>query len=321
MNRYARQLQLPEVGPEGQARLRGASALVVGAGGLGCPALAYLAGAGLARITVVDPDRVAQDNLHRQVLFRESDVGRPKALAARDQLRALNPEVEVEAVVAPLGPHNAAGLVEASDVVLDCADSFAVTYILSDASLALGRPLLSASALGLSGYVGGFCAGAPSVRALFPELPEQAASCASAGVLGPVVGLIGALQAQWALQVVLGTHPSPLGALQRFELGALRTSSFRFDGAPEPERPLRFLGPQHIRPEDRVIELRPESEAPTAAHPGAERRSLSAVLQDGLPPHPGRTILCCQSGLRAWRAARALEAHHPLGLLAASTLP
>lgn len=307
MTRYARQIVLPEVGAAGQARLGAAHALVVGAGGLGVPVLQYLAGAGLGRLTVVDPDRVERGNLHRQTIYGERSLGQPKAEAAAAVLADLNPEVAVTPLVAMLDPANAPTLVASADVVLDCADSFAASYVLSDACLAAGTPFVTASALGLGGYVGGFCGGAPSLRAVFPDLPERAASCATAGVLGPVVGLLGALQAQIALAVLLGIAPSPLGQVVSFEAAGLRFSGFRFDGAPEPARALRFLAPAAIAADDFVVDLRGPDEAPVAAAPHARRATVDAV-GDGPLPAPGqRAVLACRSGLRAWAAARRLE--------------
>lgn len=305
MTRYARQTILPEVGAAGQSRLAAAHVLVVGAGGLGAPALMYLAGAGVGRITVVDPDVVERGNLHRQPLYGETVLGRPKAEAAAIRLADLNPEVAVTPLVAALDPANAPGLVAATDVVLDCADSFAVSYTLSDVCLVAGRPLISASALGLGGYAGGFCGGAPSLRAVFPDLPEQAATCATAGVLGPVVGMFGALQAQMTLAVLLGLQPSPLGQVVTQDAG--RFSGFRFDGAPEPETRLAFLAPSAIAPGDFVVDLRATDEGPLAA-PGALRLPVEALGPDGPTPAPGqRAVLVCRSGLRSWRAAQRLE--------------
>ena len=306
MSRYARQIALPEVGAGGQARLAGARVLVVGAGGLGAPALMYLAGAGVGRLAVVDPDVVERGNLHRQPLHGEAVLGRPKAEAAATRLADLNPEVAVTPVVAALTPANAPGLLIGADAVLDCADSFAVSYTLSDACRDAGMALISASALGLGGYAGGFCGGAPSLRAVFPELPERAATCATAGVLGPVVGMLGALQAQMALAVLLGLQPSPLGQIVTYDNG--RFGGFRFDGAPEPARALAFLAPSQIAPTDFVVDLRGADEGPLAT-PGAHRLPVEAFGPGGPTPAPGqRAVLCCRSGLRSWRAARRLGA-------------
>lgn len=307
MSRYIRQMVLPEVGAEGQDRIEAAHMLVVGAGGLGAPVLQYLAGAGVGRLTVIDPDTVEETNLHRQPLYRMKDIGQPKVRASAQAVARLNPEVALVALADRLTPANAPALIAAADVVLDCADSYAASYTLSDACLAAGKPLISASALGMGGYVGGFCGdprngGAPSLRALFPDPPDSGQTCATAGVLGPVVGLLGCLQAQMALAVVLRMTPSPLGQFTRYDAG--RFTQFRFDGAAEKAGP-RFIAREDIRPGDLVVDLRPKDEAPRKATPGALR--MPGYGATGPLPEPGqRVVLACRSGLRSWRAAEAL---------------
>lgn len=307
MTRYARQMMLPEVGDQGQERLSRAHVLVVGAGGLGCPVLQYLAGAGVGEITLIDPDVVEESNLHRQPLYRMSDIGLPKAQAAAAHLRASNPDVSVTARVCALDPDTAPAAIVRADVVIDAADSFAASYTLSDECLRQGKPLISASALGLTGYVGGFCGEAPSLRAVFPDLPEKAANCATAGVLGPVVGVIGALQAQMALQVVLQMDPSPLGQMLHLDLRNLQTGSFRFADAPEPDGGMYFVGRTQVCPEDQIIELRPVEEIPSPALPGALRLGREQLASAPLDPAT-RVILSCKTGLRAWAAGRDLQA-------------
>ncbi|MGJ8544150.1 MAG: HesA/MoeB/ThiF family protein [Sulfitobacter sp.] len=312
MSRYARQMCLPEMGAAGQAALGAARVLVVGAGGLGAPVLQYLAGAGVGHVTLVDGDHVSLSNLHRQTLFREADIGRAKVAAAAAQMRALNSGCAVEEIAAPLDPDNAATLVARHDLVLDCADSFAVSYILSDECHAAQRPLISASALGFAGYVGGFCGGAPSLRAVFPDLPERAATCATAGVMGPVVGMIGAAQAQMALSCLTGQRPAPLGQVISFDMQNFRSSGFRFDGAPEPDAPLRFIAAGALEPDDFVIELRGEQEAPQAVSRHAQRRSVAAFKAASPQPGAGqRAVFACRSGLRAWQAASHLKTYWP----------
>ncbi|MGY6411106.1 MAG: ThiF family adenylyltransferase [Alkalilacustris sp.] len=305
--RHARQIALPQVGPEGQARLAAAHALVVGAGGLGVPVLQYLVGAGVGRITVVDPDRVEEANLHRQPLYGMADLGTPKAEAAARRLAALDPGVRVVPQMAWLDPANAPALVAAVDVVLDCADTFAASLTLSDACAAAGKPLITASALGLSGYTLGCCGGAPSLRAIFPELPAAAATCASAGVSGPVVGAIGALQAQMALSVLLSLTPSPLGRLVSLDAASWRPGGFRFDTAPEPAHPLPFIARSQIAPADLLIDLRTEASpfTPTARHIPPE---AIATLH---PPKETRVVLACATGLRAHNAGQTLRARWP----------
>lgn len=322
MTRYARQQILPEVGAAGQARISAAHVLVVGAGGLGVPVLQYLAGAGVGRITLVDPDRVEATNLHRQPIYGPHP-GRPKAEAAAAVLRDLNPAVRVDPLVDWLTPANAPALVAAADLVLDCADSFAVSYTLSDLCLEIGRPLVSAAVVGLAGHAGGFCGGAPSLRAVFPDLPDSVATCASAGVLGPVAGMFGTIQAQMALAVLLGLDPSPLGLLVRHDMAGFRSASFRFDGAPEPATaPHRFIGRSEIRAGDLVVDLRDAAEAPVPASPGALRLEVDAIGPDTPRPLPGqRAVFACRTGLRAWRAAERLRPHWPgeIALLADPT--
>ncbi|MFN3208061.1 MAG: ThiF family adenylyltransferase [Roseovarius sp.] len=311
MNRYARQTCLPELGEAGQAAIRAAHVLVVGAGGLGSPVLQYLVGAGAGHVTLVDGDTVSLTNLHRQTLFREDDIGRAKVDAAAITLRRLNSECSIKTVAAPLDPANAPGLVAQATIVLDCADSFAVSYILSDACLAACKPLFSASVLGVAGYVGGFCGTAPSLRAVFPDLPDRAATCATAGVMGPVVGMIGAAQAQMALAQMIGQSPSPLGQVITFDMLGYRSGSFRFDAASEPVAELRFIAPRQITAADFVVELRDMDEAPSPVSSHAHRISISEFTRrtDTTPGDGQRAVFACRSGLRAWQAATHLRGH------------
>ncbi len=288
MNRYARQTCLPEIGTAGQARLGAARVLVAGAGGLGSALLPLLAGAGVGRIALYDGDRVEAHNLHRQTLFRMTDMGQPKAEAAARHLRALNPECQVHPVVARLDPANAVPEMSGADLVIDAADNFATSYALSDLCRERGKPLVTASVLGRQGYAGGFCATAPSLRALFPDPPPQAETCATAGVMGPAVATLGAIEAQMALSVLLHHEPSPLGQILSVDFATWRMSGFRFDMAPEPEDILpEIVAHGALRPDDLLIDLRRD-----------------APPSDVVPDQ--RVVFLCTSGLRAWRAARSL---------------
>jgi molybdopterin/thiamine biosynthesis adenylyltransferase len=319
-DRYSRQSVLPEVGVAGQARLGAATVLIVGAGGLGCAVLQYLTSAGVGRLIIVDHDRVEESNLHRQPLYRMSDLGQLKVQAARAALLALNPAVSIDALAERLTAANAPRLVGQAELVIDAADSLAVTYVLSDACQHSRRPLVSASVLGLAGYVGAFCGGAPSYRAVFPDMPRTAGSCAASGVLGSAVGVMGTLQAHLALALLLGWQPSVLGRLISVDFRTLHVGGFSFAAASEPSgAPLAFIAPGEVAVTDIVIDLRSLAETPVSPFAGAVRVAVEA-LEDGhvsFPREP-RIVLCCRSGVRAWRAARALQGqgHANLALLA-----
>ncbi len=285
-----------------------ARVVVVGAGGLGCPVLSYLAGAGVGCIRIVDADMVEESNLHRQPLYSMSDIGQSKAEAARRALAAYNPEIELLADVCRLEPANTASLCKDADIVIDAADSFAATYILSDHCLKSGQAFMSASVLGFTGYAGGFCGGrAPSIRAVFPDLPRSAANCATAGVSGPAAGILGSLQAQMALSCLLGLEPSPLGRMISLDLRQFTTSSFSFGNAPEPEDGFGFVSVADIDDSDFVVDLRGVEEAPAIVTATARRSTVNDVETLAGAARHHHTILCCRSGLRAWNAGLRLR--------------
>jgi len=319
-DRYGRQSVLREVGAAGQARLGRATVLVVGAGGLGCAVLQYLAAAGVGSLVIVDHDRVEESNLHRQPLYRMSDLGQLKARAAQAALRELNPSVRLEAVTERLTSLNATPLVGAAEVVVDAADAFAVSYLLSDACQRAGKPLVSASVLALEGFVGAFCAGAPSYRAVFPELPRHAGSCAESGVLGTAVGVIGTLQAHLTLALLLEWQPSVLGRLISIDFRSLHVGGFSFAAATEPAgEPLTFIAPSEVGSEDIVIDVRSLTEAPVSPFRGALRLGVESIEKaERRFPRETRIVLCCRTGVRAWRAARALQSqgHANVALIA-----
>lgn len=306
MERYQRQMMLPEMGEAGQRKLAQACVLVVGAGGLSATLLPQLVGAGVGRLRLYDDDCVALHNLHRQTLFTQQDIGQLKVLSARQALLQRNPDVQIDIVQRALTASAIPQAVAGCDLVIDAADNFAVTYQLSDHCLAAGVPLISASVLGRQGYVGGFCGGAPGYRAVFPQLPAAAANCNTAGVTGPAVAALGALQAQMALSVLLGWQPSPLGCLVNCDFVHWHFRQFRFDGAADPTEPaVPFIDAQMLREDDCIVELRSTAEAPESVAPQVER-----VLPDQLahwqPPADRRIVLVCASGIRAAQAATAL---------------
>lgn len=228
--RYRRQLQLPGVGASGQARLGAARALVVGAGGLGCAALPYLVAAGLREVIVCDGDVVEAANLPRQVLYGEADLGRPKAAAAAARLAGLNRDCAVTAVTVPLDEGNAAALVGDVTVVLDATDDFRARYHLHDACFAARRPLVSAAVHHDEGQLAvlrfDLVTSGPCWRCLWPQPPHGGDSdggCREQGILGTVPGVLGALQADQALRVVLGLPALSPGELVHVDLARAAT--------------------------------------------------------------------------------------------------
>jgi molybdopterin/thiamine biosynthesis adenylyltransferase len=214
--RYIRQVTVREVSAVGQERLMASSAVVVGAGGLGSPALLYLAAAGVGRVGVIDSDVVDLTNLQRQIAHRTADVGRNKAESAAEAARALNPTVEVVAVAERVTASNVLDLLAGYDVVLDCTDNFAARYAVNDACVLLGTPLVTASVMRFYGQlttvkprVG------PCLRCLVPVAPEPGTfpSCAQTGIIGPVAGALGSLQAVEALKVLLGLPDTLVGRM------------------------------------------------------------------------------------------------------------
>ncbi len=247
LDRYARHIVLREVGGAGQARLRAARVLVVGAGGLGSPVILYLAAAGVGTIGIVDFDRVALSNLQRQVAHRTTDVGRLKTDSAKDAVAALNPGTVVEAHPLRLTAENARSLIARYDIVADGSDNFATRFLVNDACYLVGKPLVSAAVTEFDGQLSTFKAhgksGLPCYRCLFPEPPPpgSAPSCSEAGVLGAAAGVMGTLQALEVMKEILGIGESLAGKLLIYE--ALSTRFRTVKVRPDPACPLCGTAP------------------------------------------------------------------------------
>ncbi len=227
IKRYSRHLILPEVGIEGQRKLKEASVLVVGTGGLGAPLGLYLAAAGVGRLGLVDFDIVEHSNLQRQVLFAEADVGRPKLQAAKERLEGVNPNVTVETHEARLTSENAMDILKEYDIVIDGTDNFPTRYLVNDACVLLGKPNVYGSIFRWEGQVSVFWAAkGPCYRCLYAEPPPPGLvpSCAEGGVFGVLPGIVGSLQATEAIKLILGKGEPLIGRLLLFD--AL-TMSFR----------------------------------------------------------------------------------------------
>jgi molybdopterin/thiamine biosynthesis adenylyltransferase/rhodanese-related sulfurtransferase len=228
--RYSRHLILPEVGPEGQRRLKAGRVLLVGAGGLGSPAAMYLAAAGVGTLGIVDFDAVDTTNLQRQVIHGTADVGRPKLDSARDRIAQINPHVTVEGHPVRLTSANARGIVRRYDVVIDGTDNFPTRYLVNDACVLEEKPCIYGSILRWEGQASVFWAGrGPCYRCLFaePPPPGEVPSCAEAGVLGVLPGIIGSVQALEAVKLLLGQGDLLVGRLLLFDALRLRFREMR----------------------------------------------------------------------------------------------
>jgi molybdopterin/thiamine biosynthesis adenylyltransferase len=225
IERYSRQLLLPEWTEMSQIALRDASVLVIGAGALGSPVALYLAGAGVGRLGVVDDDDVEISNLHRQPLHFTPDVGEPKAESAAAKLRFLNPDIVVEAYRMRVDETNAAGLIEGQDLVIDCSDTFATRYAVNKACCDAGIDLVEGGAVGWSGLVMMIVPKRTACyRCAFPTAPLGAQTCSEAGIVGPVAGVIGSLQALEALKFLTGAQAPLVDAFLNVDLATLETT-------------------------------------------------------------------------------------------------
>ena len=225
LERYARQAIMPAIGEEGQEKLLAARVLVVGAGGLGAPVILYLAAAGIGTITIIDDDDISKSDLNRQIIYRDGDVGSLKSPHAANAASALNPDINVSQLAVRLNSNNVEQLVTSHDIVIDCTDNAETRYLMGDAAHHCGRPLVFGGAVRLEGQISVFQSGvkghfgSPCYRCVFPSIPDvqQAPGCSEAGILGPVVGLVGALQALETIKLILGQPRTLTGRLLLIE--------------------------------------------------------------------------------------------------------
>jgi molybdopterin/thiamine biosynthesis adenylyltransferase len=235
-NRYSRHILLPEVGADGQVRMLESKALLLGAGGLGAPTALYLAAAGIGTIGIVDDDVVDASNLQRQVIHDTARIGQPKTASARQTIEGLNPDVEVVEYGTRLDADNVLEIIGAYDVIVDGADNFPTRYLLNDASVRLGKPVVSASILGFDGQISTFVPDeGPCYRCLYPSPPppELAPSCSANGVLGVMAGVMGLLQANEVIKLVLGIGEPLIGRLLLYEALSTRFTELRVRRDPD----------------------------------------------------------------------------------------
>lgn len=342
--RYSRQIALPELGIKGQEKLSQASVLVVGAGGLGCPALLSLAAAGVGRIGIADGDRVELSNLHRQMLYRESDVGRLKAEAAAERLTERNSEVEVETHPQYLSSENGMEIMGDYDIIIDGTDNFPARYLINDASVLSGLPFVHGSIYRFEGQLSLFNVlredgiRGPNYRDLFPEPPppELAPDCADAGVLGVLPVMVGTMQAAEAIKWMVGMEGLHDGRLILFD--ALHGESRHVELSKRDDNPLTGTDPKitglidyeafcrtgsenesvpEITPSElseklkrgegvRLIDVRSPEEH-RAFNIGGELIPLENLDSDSFRSEPGRlSVLYCRTGRRSGEAVQQL---------------
>ncbi|TDB66100.1 molybdopterin-synthase adenylyltransferase MoeB [Arundinibacter roseus] len=333
-NYYSRHLSLPEVGATGQQKLKHARVLVIGAGGLGCPMLTYLAAAGVGTLGIVDFDQVEVSNLHRQVLFGMADVGRYKAEAARERLQALNPHIAVEAHVYALNPDNALSLISQYDLVVDGSDNFPTRYLVNDACVLTNKPLIFGSIYKFEGQISVFnFQGGPTYRCLYPTPPQdgEIPNCAEIGVLGVLPGVVGSLMATEAIKLILGLGKVLSGKLLVYDAleAGFRTYTFTAKSASRAFDTLQSdYGPVCALPSESTLEeldweeLQALLDSPTppllidVREPAEYQRfniggvnwplrTLTQHLPDILPHR--QVVLCCQSGQRSRKAWQILS--------------
>ena len=337
---YSRHLNLREVGLEGQARLKGASVLLVGLGGLGSPLAMYLAAAGIGRIGIVEFDMVDASNLHRQVLFGSSQVGQAKLACGAERLRDLNPHIVIDEHACALTRENAREITREYDVVADGADNFATRYLVNDACVLEGKPLVSASILAFEGQLSVYNHdNGPCYRCLFPVPPPPGIvpSCAEGGVLGILPGVMGTLQATEVIKLVLGLGDVASGRLVHYDALALAFSSFNvsrdsrcsicgdhpeitelvdYDAFCGAGAPADSLVPQ-LSPDEAAsmldaadtvfIDVRDTHERLVDSLPQSEHIPLNELIQSGVPfPSSVRLVIYCASGTRSLVAAESL---------------
>ncbi len=229
VERYSRHLLLPEFGEAGQQKLKQASVLVIGCGGLGCPVLQYLAAAGVGRIGLVDADEVSESNLQRQVLYGLQDVGRLKVKVARERLTAMNHLIVFDNYPVMLTDENAAEIIEHYDLIVDCCDNFNTRYLIGDVTARLKKTLVFGSIFQFEGQVSVFnYQGGPCYRDLYPEAPESVRPASEVGVLGVLPGVVGVIQATEAVKVLTGIGEVLSGKLLLYDALKMSFSVFKF---------------------------------------------------------------------------------------------
>lgn len=332
--RYARHISLEEVGEAGQQKLLDAKVLMIGAGGLGCPALQYLAAAGVGTIGIVDGDTVDESNLQRQVLFSTSDIGTKKVEAAKVRLEALNPDVAIDLYPFNLMSDNALNIIQEYDLVIDGTDNFATRYLVNDACIKLDKPFVYGAIHKFEGQVSVFnFENGPTYRCLFPDPPSQSQipNCSEVGVLGVLPGVIGTLQATEAIKIILGIGEPLSGKLKMLNLlnnseqvisfarneaqimkaKAIKLSASYVDTACSTMtnmQPNELIGWIENATDFHVLDVREAHEMPKLDYPSLTFLPLGQIpTKASKIPTDKPLVVVCQHGIRSQRAIEFLQ--------------
>lgn len=338
MERYSRHIILPEIGVAGQKRIRDSRVLVIGAGGLGCPLLQYLTAAGIGEIGIIDFDIVELSNLQRQILFQESDIGKNKAETVKARLQKLNSEVQFTAYPIAIDFQNAINIIENYDIVVDGTDNFETRYLVNDICVQLSKPLIYGAIYKFEGQVSVFnYQNGPTYRCLFPEPPKNGVpNCSEVGVLGVLPGIIGTMQANEVLKIILEipfvlsgqlvSYSAKTGETHKFRISAnqklireikdrnLNPDTYRsISDCETSTKEVSVIAPDQIQFNEKIqwIDVRNAGEVPVVDHPNILKIPLSS-LADHIPHHLDKnqkTIVFCQSGMRSKRAVAILQQH------------
>lgn len=316
-SRYDRQIKLSEIGEEGQKKLQEASVLIVGTGGLGCPAALYLAAAGVGTIGLIDHDKVDETNLHRQVLFTEGDIGRNKAEVAREALHKRNSSITVKAYIDQFDLENALDLVGEFDLILDGTDNFQTKYLINDACVKTGKPFVGASIYKYQGQLSVFnYQGGPSYRCLYPtHHHKDNNNCEETGVLGVLPGIMGTMQAAEALKVILEFGSSLSGQLKIMDTLSMQEQLISFQRNEDEiervkEQRLKLEEAKcTIKDQDQIyLDVREPFEQPRPTNKNLLEIPLNQ-LKDRYKeiPREEKVHVYCQSGIRSRKAIMLLE--------------
>ena len=308
--RYSRQIQLPEVGTQGQDKLRATQVLIVGMGGLGCPAAQYLVAAGVGKLGLMDHDRVDESNLHRQILYGNEDVGLPKVEAAKRALERLNLETQFTCYKEGLTIENAIGIIDQYDLIIDGTDNFQAKYLINDACIKVGKPWIYASIYKYEGQLSVFnYKNGPSYRCLFPQVPKKDISCEATGVLGVLPGILGTYQATEAIKLILGIGNALSGKLKIIHTLTMQEQLISFQ---RNEVIIQQTITNPLKPEELTCELqdtrntyldvREPHEQPKPSNPTLNI-PLSELMERYLEvPTEPKIYVFCQSGIRSKKA-------------------